>query len=151
VNSPLNHCGFDNPNELAGAPDVVNLTYGLNVEFDRNSLLTFGFVTPVTGPRPFDYEAVLLFNFRFGRSAISASAGAQFGPRRRLSRVEAAAFFYFREPGRRTWASGPDGTDFALPLDVVPDVVAKRALLENSRVAAIPLPRILFAPLPLVG
>ena len=73
VNSPLNHRGFDNPNELAGTPDVVNLTYGLNVEFDRNSLLTFGFVTPVTGPRPFDYEAVLLFNFRFGRSAVRAT------------------------------------------------------------------------------
>ena len=143
VNSPLNHRGFDNPNELSGTPDVVNLTYGLNVEFDRNSLLTFGFVTPVTGP---------------GRSttrqfscSISASAVAQFRPRRRLSRVEAAAFFYFREPGRRTWARGPDGTDFALPLDVVPDVVAKGLPLENSRVAAIPLPRILFAPLPLVG
>ena len=37
------------------------------------SLLTFGFVTPVTGPRPFDYEAVLLFNFRFGRSAVRAT------------------------------------------------------------------------------
>src|SRR5271157_4440819 len=73
VNSPLNHRGFDIPNELAGTPDVVNLTYGLNVEFDRNSLLTFGFVTPVTGPRPFDYEAVLLFNFRFGRSAVRAT------------------------------------------------------------------------------
>ena len=72
VNSPLNHHGFDNPNELAGTPTVVNLTYGLNLEFCRNSLLTFGFVTPVTGPRPFDYEALVLFNFRFGRSARRA-------------------------------------------------------------------------------
>jgi len=30
------------------------------------------FVTPVTGPRPFDYEALVLFNFRFGRSARRA-------------------------------------------------------------------------------
>jgi hypothetical protein len=72
VSSPLNHHGFDNPNELAGTPAVVNLTYGLNLEFYRNSLLTFGIVTPVTGPRPFDYEVVALFNFRFGRSARRA-------------------------------------------------------------------------------
>ena len=72
VNSPLNHHGFDNPNEPAGTPAVVNLTYGLNLEIHRNSLLTFGFVTPVTGPRPFDYEALVLFNFRFGRSARRA-------------------------------------------------------------------------------
>jgi hypothetical protein len=37
-------------------------------------LLTFGFVTPVTGPRPFDYEALLLFNVRFGRSRAAQRA-----------------------------------------------------------------------------
>ena len=66
INSPLNHHGFDNPNEPAGTPNVVNLTAGLSLEFYRNSLLTLGFVTPVTGPRPFSYEALVLFNFRFG-------------------------------------------------------------------------------------
>jgi hypothetical protein len=73
VNSPLNHHSFDNPNELAGTPHSVNLTAGLNLEFRRNSLLTLGFVTPVTGPRPFDYEALVLFNYRFGRSAVRAT------------------------------------------------------------------------------
>ena len=69
VNTPLNHRDVYNANDPAGSPDVVNLTYGLNLEFRRNSLLTFGFVTPVTGPRPFDFEFLLLFNYRFGRSA----------------------------------------------------------------------------------
>jgi hypothetical protein len=73
INTPLNHRGFDNPNEPAGTPDSVNLTYGLNIEFHRNSLLTLGFVTPVTGPRPFAYEALVLFNYRFGRSARRAT------------------------------------------------------------------------------
>ena len=30
----------------------MNLTYGLNLEFGHNSLLTLGIVTPVTGPLP---------------------------------------------------------------------------------------------------
>ena len=72
VNTPLNHRDVYNANDPAGSADVVNLTYGLNLEFQRNSLLTFGFVTPVTGPRPFDFEFLLLFNYRFGRSARSA-------------------------------------------------------------------------------
>jgi hypothetical protein len=73
VNIPLDHRGFDNPKDIAGTPTVVNLTYGLNLEFRRNSLLTLGFVTPTTGPRPFDFEALVLFNYRFGRSAQRAT------------------------------------------------------------------------------
>lgn len=72
VNTPLNHRDVFNPNDPAGSPDVVNLTYGLNTEFYRNSLFTFGFVTPVTGPRPFSLEFLLLLNIRFGRSARQA-------------------------------------------------------------------------------
>jgi hypothetical protein len=55
-------------NDPAGTPTVVNLTYGLNVEFHRDALFTFGFVTPVSSPKPFDYEFLLLLNWRFGRS-----------------------------------------------------------------------------------
>jgi hypothetical protein len=29
-------------------------------------VFTFGFVTPVTGPRPFDFEIAALLNVRFG-------------------------------------------------------------------------------------
>ena len=45
---------------------MVNITSGVNFEFYRTAVLTLGFVTPVTGPRPFDYEATALLNIRFG-------------------------------------------------------------------------------------
>jgi hypothetical protein len=73
VNTPLNHRAFDNPHEIAGTPTVVNLTYGINFEIAHDSLLTLGFVNAVTGPRPFDYEALVLFNYRFGRSRWRAT------------------------------------------------------------------------------
>ena len=73
VNSPLTHRDWFNANDPSGTADVVDLTYGVNVGFFRQSVLTFGWVTPVTGPRPFSYEAVLLFNWRFGRSRSGAA------------------------------------------------------------------------------
>ena len=57
VNSPLTHRDWFNANDPTGTADVVDLTYGLNADFYRQSVLTFGWVTPVTGPRPFNYEA----------------------------------------------------------------------------------------------
>jgi hypothetical protein len=66
VNTPLNHRDPYNVFDKAGTPDVVNLTAGLNFEFYRRAILTFGIVEAVTGPRPFDLEAVVLFNIRFG-------------------------------------------------------------------------------------
>jgi hypothetical protein len=41
---------------------VVDLTGGLNINVGERSLLSLGAVTPVTGPRPFSIEALLLFN-----------------------------------------------------------------------------------------
>jgi hypothetical protein len=72
VNSPLTHRDWFNANDPSGTADVVDLTYGVNVGLSRSAVLTFGWVTPVTGPRPFNYEAVLLFNWRFGRSRSGA-------------------------------------------------------------------------------
>jgi hypothetical protein len=69
VNTPLNHRGSEDPFDLAATWDVVNLTYGLNVGLFQNTLLTFGFVTPVTGPQPFDFEVLALLNIRFGDRA----------------------------------------------------------------------------------
>jgi hypothetical protein len=66
VNTPLNH---DNPyslTDMGATAHSVNITSGLNVEIRRNSLFTFGVVVPTTGPRPFNVEAVALFNYRFG-------------------------------------------------------------------------------------
>ena len=67
-NIPLNHRGAFNKNDISASADVVNLTYGVNFEFNRQSVLTLGFVNPVTSPKPFDLEALVLFNFRFGAS-----------------------------------------------------------------------------------
>ncbi len=72
INDPLTHRDWTNANDPFGTADVVDLTYGVNVAFFGQSVLTFGWVTPVTGPRPFNYEAVLLFNWRFGRSRTAA-------------------------------------------------------------------------------
>jgi len=66
VNSPLTHGDWTNRNDPGGVPNIVNLTYGINFGFYSRSILTFGLVTPVTGPRPFDYEAVILFNLFYG-------------------------------------------------------------------------------------
>jgi hypothetical protein len=68
VNTPLNHQNPYNPNDIAGTANVVNLTEGVNFEFRHRSILTFGVVTPVTSPKPFDIEALILFNVRFGGS-----------------------------------------------------------------------------------
>jgi hypothetical protein len=68
VNDPLTHRDYNNPLDITGTADIVNLTYGLNALIGQSSVFTFGVVTPVTGPRPFDYEIVGLLNFRFGRT-----------------------------------------------------------------------------------
>lgn len=69
VNTPLNHRDPFNPRDLAGSPDIVNFTYGLNVGIYSRSLLTFAIVTPVTSPKPFDFESMVFLNVYFGRSA----------------------------------------------------------------------------------
>jgi len=66
VNTPLNHRNPFNPNDPAATPDFVDLTYGLDVRFRQRSVLSLGIATPVTGPRPFDLEALVLFNIYFG-------------------------------------------------------------------------------------
>jgi len=68
VNDPLTHGDFNNPLDLTGTADVVNLTYGISALIGPNSVFTFGVVTPVTGPHPFSYELLGLINIRFGRS-----------------------------------------------------------------------------------
>jgi hypothetical protein len=74
INNPLNHRDPFNRFDIAGSPDVVNLTYGLNFLFQRTAVMTFALVTPVTSPKPFDTEAVLLFNWYFGRTRANPLA-----------------------------------------------------------------------------
>jgi hypothetical protein len=69
VNTPLNHRGALNPEDIAGAPDIVNLTTGVTFEMRQQAELAVGLVTPVTGPKPFDFEVLVQFNWRFGAGA----------------------------------------------------------------------------------
>jgi hypothetical protein len=72
VNDPLNHRGALNPLDPVGTPDWVDLTAGVTFEFRRQSTLALGFVTPVTGPKPYDFEVLAQFNYRFGCTAAQA-------------------------------------------------------------------------------
>lgn len=68
VNDPMNHRDVFNRFDIAGSADVLDLTFGLNVEFRRAVVLSFAFVTPVTSPKPFDSEAMILLNIYYGRT-----------------------------------------------------------------------------------
>lgn len=45
--------------------DVVDFTFGTTFEFGGSSTLGVGVVVPVTGPKPFDMEAIAQLNYRF--------------------------------------------------------------------------------------
>jgi len=62
VNTPLNHRP---PGDLQVYRDIVNLTAGAHLEFKRRYLLGIALATPVTNPRPFDFEVIANFNYRF--------------------------------------------------------------------------------------
>lgn len=80
VNTPLNHRHPFDRFDIAGTPDVVNLTYGLNVGLGQKSILTFGLVQPLTAPKPFDYEAVVQLNVKFGPTRGPLTAPVIGGP-----------------------------------------------------------------------
>lgn len=65
VNTPLNHRGIGDGRDPAGTPDVVNLTYGVHARLGRWANLAVGVATPVTGPRPFDFEVIARLETRF--------------------------------------------------------------------------------------
>jgi hypothetical protein len=67
VNTPLNHRVSHTPGGAAGIPDVVDLTFGAGIALGRRAILSAGVVEPVTGPRPYDLEAVVLLNVFYGR------------------------------------------------------------------------------------
>ncbi len=68
VNNPLNHRDPFNRFDLAGSPDSVDLTFGLNFGIKNSAVLTAAFVTSVASPKPFDSEAMLMLNIFYGRS-----------------------------------------------------------------------------------
>ena len=66
VTDPLNHRNPYSLRDPAGMTDIVNLTYGINIGIFERTLITFGVVTPVTSPKPFDFEAMAFVNYFFG-------------------------------------------------------------------------------------
>jgi hypothetical protein len=79
VNDPLNHRGATNPADPVGTPDWVDLTAGVTFELCRTSTVAVGFVTPVTGPKPYDFEVLAQLNVRFGctRARAQQAGGVQ--------------------------------------------------------------------------
>lgn len=71
LNDPLNHRGALRPNDPAGTPDVLDLTFGSSFILHKRLVATFGCSFPVTGPRPFDVEAIALLNFYYGRYGMA--------------------------------------------------------------------------------
>jgi hypothetical protein len=71
ITDPLNHRGAFNPKDPLGMADIVNLTYGLNIGIYNRALFTFGWVTPVSSPKPFDFETMAFMNIFFGGSMRS--------------------------------------------------------------------------------
>jgi hypothetical protein len=72
VNTPLNHRNPFSTTDISGTPDVVDLTWGLNVLFRRRFMLTAAFMMPVTSPQPFNTQVSLLLNVFFGRMPLQA-------------------------------------------------------------------------------
>jgi hypothetical protein len=76
VSDPLNHRGAFKLLDPVGTADVVDLTMATTFNLGQRSSLSAGVVTPVTGPKPFDVEALVQFNWFFGarrnRSLVSA-------------------------------------------------------------------------------
>ena len=62
VTTPLTH---RNGSALITVPDLVVLTEGVQVGFGSGTSVNLGVAVPVTGPRPFDLEAILQLNFRY--------------------------------------------------------------------------------------
>ena len=68
INVPLNHAGSFVATDRAATPNVVDLTFGINVFLGERSVLSLAYIRPVTGPLPFNGEFALLFNYNFGRT-----------------------------------------------------------------------------------
>jgi len=77
LSDPLNHRGALNLADPAGSSDQVDFTTGVTFEFKRNCTLALGVVTPVSGPRPFDYELLAQLNIHFGGHGRGPAAGPQ--------------------------------------------------------------------------
>jgi hypothetical protein len=60
--TPLNH---RDPNGDVFVPDYFEMTGGVNFVFHNGTTLGFAVGTPLTGPRLYDFEAIVSFNLHF--------------------------------------------------------------------------------------
>jgi hypothetical protein len=65
LNIPLNWAGFQ-PRYIGSTPDVVDLTYGVNLGIANRAVLSTAYVHSVTGPTPFSGELAIMLNVPFG-------------------------------------------------------------------------------------
>jgi hypothetical protein len=73
VNNPLNHRGSVRPGDPFATADVVDLTLGASFVLRRRGIRSLAIVDPVTGPKPFDLEALVLYSHYFGRTRAASS------------------------------------------------------------------------------
>jgi hypothetical protein len=62
VTTPLNH---RNGNGVLTVPDLVVLTQGVQCGLANGTSIAVGVAVPISGPRPFDWEALVQVNFRY--------------------------------------------------------------------------------------
>ena len=65
VNTPLNHTNPYIIADKAAGYDIVDFTFASNFQIRRRGILSLGVNEPVTGPRPYQVEAIAQFNLRF--------------------------------------------------------------------------------------
>jgi hypothetical protein len=63
LTTPLNHRGLSS--DPIGLPDIFDFTFATRFGLGKSATLGLGLVVPVTGPKPFDYEAQVQINWRF--------------------------------------------------------------------------------------
>jgi hypothetical protein len=64
LTDPLNHRGINNSSDVVFS-DILVLTSGLHIDTGMRCRTSLGVAVPVTGPKPFDIEAIAQFNLRF--------------------------------------------------------------------------------------
>ncbi len=67
LTDPLSHRGLNQTatGSDVGFPDILVLTSGTHIGIGRLGTLSVGGAIPLTGPKPFNYEAIVEFNLRF--------------------------------------------------------------------------------------
>jgi hypothetical protein len=78
LSDPLNHRGALNLQDPAASADSFSLTTGVIFELKRHATLALGINTPLTGPKPYNWEFLAQFNWRFGPRAAGAAGAPGF-------------------------------------------------------------------------